>query len=146
MSTGLWVLAVVLVAASAFGLWRRLTDGRITGVSPSVPHDPADSSDRLTADDLGVPLGERATIVQFSTAFCQPCRAARRVISEVTGVVEGVTHADIDAESRLDLVRRLDVIRTPTILVLDHSGRVVKRATGAPRKADVIAALGEVVT
>lgn len=145
MSTGAWILAVVLVSATAFGLWRRFTDGRIRGVEPSAPHDPADSSDRLSEQDLGVALGARATLVQFSTAFCQPCRAARRTLAEVAGMVEGVVHAEIDAEAHLDLVRRLDVTRTPTILVLDPGGRVVKRAVGAPRKADVVAALGEAI-
>ena len=83
--------------------------------------------------------------MQFSTVFCQPCRAARVTLGEVSALVDGVTHVEIDAESHLDLVRRLDVMRTPTVLVLDPSGRIVKRASGAPRKADVLAALGAVV-
>ena len=33
MRSGLTVLVVVLVAATAFGLWRRLTDGRIRGAN-----------------------------------------------------------------------------------------------------------------
>ncbi|MCX4618723.1 thioredoxin family protein [Streptomyces viridodiastaticus] len=87
-------------------------------------------------------MGERATLVQFSSAFCAPCRATRRVLGEVADMVPGVTHVEIDAEARLDLVRRLGVERTPTVLVLDAGGRVVRRAAGQPRKADVIAALG----
>jgi thiol-disulfide isomerase/thioredoxin len=102
--------------------------------------------DVVVAGDLGQDLGERATLVQFSTAFCQPCRATRRILSEVTGMVDGVRHVEIDAESRLDLVRRFDVMRTPTVLVLDRGGRVVKKASGQPRKADVIAALGFVTS
>ncbi|KOT37710.1 thioredoxin [Streptomyces caelestis] len=94
---------------------------------------------------LGADLGERATLVQFSSAFCAPCRATRRVLAEVAALVPGVTHVEIDAEARLDLVRRLEVVRTPTVLVLDAAGRVVRRAAGQPRKADVIAALGEAV-
>lgn len=104
-----------------------------------------DAGTRLTGDDLGAPLGGRATLVQFSTAFCRPCRATRRVLSEVAGMVDGVAHVEIDAEAHLDLVRRLDVLRTPTVLVLAADGRVVRRATGAPRKPDVIAALGEAI-
>ncbi|WP_246422400.1 TlpA family protein disulfide reductase [Nocardiopsis mwathae] len=99
----------------------------------------------LTADDIGAEPGERATLVQFSTAFCQPCRATRRVLGDVTAMVEGVVHVEIDAESRLDLVRRLDILRTPTVLVLDAEGRIVRRAGGLPRKADVIAALGHAI-
>nr|WP_306875305.1 thioredoxin family protein [Streptosporangium brasiliense] len=98
--------------------------------------------ERLTSGDLGTGLGERATLVQFSSAFCQPCRATRRILAEVTELVPGVAHVEIDAESRLDLVRSLNVLRTPTVLVLDASGKVVKRASGQPRKADVIGALG----
>ncbi|MET8893127.1 TlpA family protein disulfide reductase [Streptomyces albogriseolus] len=94
------------------------------------------------AAELGAGLGERATLVQFSSAFCAPCRATRRVLGEVADMVPGVTHVEIDAEARLDLVRRLGVERTPTVLVLDAEGRVVRRAAGQPRKADVIAALG----
>ncbi|MFI2435439.1 thioredoxin family protein [Streptomyces sp. NPDC018693] len=102
-----------------------------------------DEDRRLGADRLGGELGERATLVQFSSAFCAPCRATRRVLDEVAGLVPGITHIEIDAEAHLDLVRELDIVRTPTVLVLDAGGRVVRRAAGQPRKADVIAALGE---
>ncbi|MGW6295647.1 thioredoxin family protein [Streptomyces sp. NPDC055058] len=94
---------------------------------------------------LGDRLGERATLVQFSSAFCAPCRATRRVLDEVAGMVPGVTHLEIDAEANLPLVRRLEIVRTPTVLVLDADGREVRRATGQPRRADVIAALGRAV-
>ncbi|NEA13956.1 TlpA family protein disulfide reductase [Streptomyces halstedii] len=97
----------------------------------------------LDAAQLGAELGERATLVQFSTAFCQPCRATRRVLAGVAGMVEGVAHVEIDAEAHLTLVRRLGVSRTPTVLVLDADGRVVRRAAGTPRTADVVAALGK---
>ncbi len=83
--------------------------------------------------------------MQFSSAFCQPCRATRRILEDVSGEVGGVTHVEIDAEAHLELVRRLDVRRTPTVLVLDAAGGIVRRASGQPRKADVIAALGEAI-
>ncbi|MFB7863011.1 TlpA family protein disulfide reductase [Streptomyces sp. NPDC056069] len=99
----------------------------------------------LGAAALGAELGERATLVQFSTAFCQPCRATRRTLAEVAAMVDGVAHVEIDAEERLDLVRELGIVRTPTVLVLDRAGRIVRRASGQPRRADVIAALGRAV-
>lgn len=150
MTPGLVVLVVVLVAATGFGLYRRATDGRIRGaVAGSAGgagvHDEHGDVPRLTADDLGAPLGERATLVQFSTAFCAPCRSTRVVLGQVAEQVDGVRHVEVDAESNLGLVRRLDVVRTPTVLVLDAGGRVVQRAVGAPRKADVVAALGAVI-
>ncbi len=146
MTPGVVVLLVVLLAATGFGVYRRVTDGRIRGVSagdhPAAAPDPRQL---LTAKDLGADLGERATLVQFSTAFCQPCRPTRRLLAEVAGMVDGVRHVDVDAESHLELVRRLDIVRTPTVLVVDATGRVVRRATGVPRKADLVAALGEAI-
>nr|WP_229881425.1 thioredoxin family protein [Streptomyces alanosinicus] len=117
---------------------RRRRDGRVRVRG-------RDDGRRLGAAELGGELGERATLVQFSSAFCAPCRATRRVLGEVAGMVPGVTHVEIDAEARLDLVRDLEILKTPTVLVLDAAGRVVRRATGQPRRADVIAALGEAV-
>lgn len=99
----------------------------------------------LGAAELGAPPGERATLVQFSSAFCQPCRATRRILASVAEMVPGVAHIEIDAEERLDLVRALGIEKTPTVLVLDAAGAVVRRAAGMPRKADVIAALGAAV-
>lgn len=100
----------------------------------------------LGAETLGSEvLGRRATLVQFSSAFCQPCRATRRILREVSGMVPGVGHAEVDAEERLALVRDLGIVRTPAVLVLDAAGREVSRAYGQPRKADVIAALGTAV-
>lgn len=136
--TGLVVCAAVLAAAAVFGVLRGRADGRIRMRG-------RDRYQRLTAADIGGPLGERATLVQFSSAFCAPCRATRRVLGEVADMVEGVAHIEVDAEARLDLVRRMGVVRTPTVLVLDAGGAVVRRAAGQPRKADVIAALGAAV-
>lgn len=136
--TGLLVCAVVLVLASGFGLLRARRDGRLRVRAK-------DGAVVLTAGELGAELGERATLVQFSTAFCQPCRATRRVLAEVAELVPGVAHVELDAEQQLDLVRRLDILRTPTVLVLDAAGRQVRRASGQPRRADVIAALGEAI-
>ncbi|SIO91302.1 thioredoxin family protein [Nocardiopsis sp. JB363] len=100
----------------------------------------------LSAEEIGAELGTRATLVQISSAFCQPCRATRRILADVATLVEGVADIEVDAESHLDLVRRLEVRGTPTVFVLDASGRIVRRAQGQPRKADVIAALGQVIS
>lgn len=131
--TGLVVVIAVLAAATAFGLWWRWRDGRV--VEARV------DENLLGPAEIGAPLGSRATLVQFSTAFCQPCRATRATLAHVAAETDGVVHVEIDAEYNLDLVRRLNVLRTPTTFVLDGRGRVVRRASGAPRLADVRAAL-----
>ncbi|WP_079158349.1 TlpA family protein disulfide reductase [Streptomyces caniscabiei] len=136
--TGLVVCGLVLAVASAYGVLHRRRSGRVRVRG-------RDGDKRVGAAELGEALGERATLVQFSSAFCAPCRATRRVLADVAGMVSGIAHVEIDAEEHLDLVRRLDILKTPTVLVLDAEGRIVRRATGQPRKADVIAALGEAV-
>jgi hypothetical protein len=92
-------------------------------------------------EQLELPGGQRATLLQFSSAFCQPCRVTRLTLQRASSLVPGVAHVEVDAESHLDVVRALHVTRTPTTLVLDRDGREVRRATGAPRLSAVLAAL-----
>jgi thiol-disulfide isomerase/thioredoxin len=138
---GLAALLLAIAAASALGFWLRSSGRRLAN-----PTSAAVDVLQLGRDDLGADLGERATLVQFSSAFCQPCRATRRILNDVSRDVAGVAHVEIDAESHLELVRRLDVRRTPTVLVLDAKGIVVRRASGQPRRVDVLAALGQAVS
>jgi thiol-disulfide isomerase/thioredoxin len=149
MSQGTWVLVAALALASAFGAWRAARDGRFRGTRP-VQRSASDAPEAVAAgpglrEELGEQLGERATLLQFSSAFCAPCRATRRVLGEVAGIVPGVTHVEVDAEDRLELVRRLGITRTPTTLVLDSAGREVSRASGAPTKDAVLATLARAV-
>jgi thiol-disulfide isomerase/thioredoxin len=130
---GLLLVAVTLAIASGFGVWWRRRTGRMTAVAEAV----------FPAAELGLAIGDRATLVQFTSAFCAPCRATRRILTEVAAMVDGVAYAEVDAERHLDVVRRMHVARTPTTFVLDRAGRVVVRASGQPRKVDVVAALGK---
>jgi thiol-disulfide isomerase/thioredoxin len=148
MQTGLVVLVTVLAASGVFGLLRARRDGVVRASTPSRPSrghgDAEPAATRLDATTLGHALGERATLLQFSTAFCQPCRVTRVVLADVAASEPGVRHIELDAESHLDLVRRLGILRTPTVLVLDGEGREVGRATGAPRRPQVLEALAAV--
>ena len=139
---GLIALVAALAVASALGLVLRRRAGRFRAGRTRGGAGPR--ADVLTEADLGGPLGEQATLVQFSTAFCAPCRPTRQILGQVAGMVDGVSHVEVDAAERLDLARRLRINSTPTVLVLGPDGAVAKRAVGVPRKADVIAALGAV--
>jgi thiol-disulfide isomerase/thioredoxin len=139
---GLIALAAALLVATVLGVAMRRRAGQFRAASPATR---AKTAGALTEADLGAGLGRQATLVQFSTAFCAPCRPTRQILAQVADMVDGVTHVEIDAAARMDLVQRLRINSTPTVLVLDHDGAIVNRATGLPRKADVIAALGPVV-
>jgi len=159
VNTGTWVLLLAVVGALAFGLLRALTDGRFRGthrVHGLSPSEPANSSVAEAPEEPGresvlhgtpwaAELGERATLLQFSSAFCAPCRATRRVLDDVSSSLPGVEHLEVDAEHHLDVVRRFGIMRTPTTLVLDQHGHEVTRATGAPTPQQVLSALGRTV-
>lgn len=105
----------------------------------------------MTSDRLppGVSAGRAATIVQFSSAFCQPCRATRRtirhVVEDLVTKIDGIEIVDIDADDQLDLTRVWGIESTPTVVFLDAHGREVLRKVGQPRTADVVAALAQVL-
>lgn len=98
----------------------------------------------LTATVIGGPLGTRATLVQFSSAFCTPCRATRSLLDNVVASIYDVNHLEIDAETNLELVRKLDIRSTPTTLILNSQGIEVGRAVGAPKRDQVLAALSAI--
>ena len=130
------MVAVVLALASAGAVALRRWNGRLAAASRSAAKHPL-----LTAAELGQPLGSRATLVQFSSSFCAPCRAARQLLADVAGRDTGVAHVEIDVADRLDLVRLLDVRRTPTVFVLGPQGQITRRASGLPRREDLVAAV-----
>lgn len=130
----------VLVAALAVAVLVAVLLRRRSGVTREVW-----AGERLGPDDLGSALGQRATFVQFSSAVCAPCRATHRVLSDLVAGRADVAHLEVDVERDLELVRRLGVLRTPTVLLLDGEGRVRRRASGAMTPAQArtaLAALG----
>lgn len=152
MTAGPLIALLALALATAAGLVYRARNGRVresrarygrasdgrardgAGARGAVPA-------RLTELEIGGPLGSRATLLQFSSAFCAPCRATRAILADVARATEGVAHIEVDAESRLDLVRRLDVRRTPTTFVLSPAGEITHKASGQPRTAEMLAVL-----
>jgi thiol-disulfide isomerase/thioredoxin len=129
-------ILIVLGAATAYGLWYQKSRGKIQAKSIS--------GKALTASVIGGDLGSRATLVQFSSAFCTPCRATRTLLENVVTDLSDVRHVEIDAETNLELVRKLDIRSTPTTLILNSFGIEVGRAIGAPKRDQVLAALAAI--
>jgi hypothetical protein len=142
--TGLLVAIVALAAASVFGVWWRARSGRVVAQPPAEPA-PLDAAGAALTR-LGVAAGTPVTLLQFSSAFCAPCRVARRICADLADGRDGVAHLEVDAESHLDEVRALGVWRTPTVLVVDAESRIAFRLTGAPTRAGLAAAVGSLTT
>jgi thiol-disulfide isomerase/thioredoxin len=130
---GVIVVAGVLTLATAGGLLLRRHDGRFRPV-------PSEGDGPMLAA-LGYQAGTPLTLIQFSSAFCAPCRATRVLCADVAATVPGVRHVEVDAESHLDAVRSLNILRTPTVLLVDAEGEVRKRASGPPTRAQLLAAV-----
>jgi thiol-disulfide isomerase/thioredoxin len=130
-------LAFVLALATVYGLWYQRTRGEFR--KKKTVNGP-----KLTAAIVGSELGSRATMVQFSSAFCTPCRATKVLLEDMVKTMPDVRYAHVDAESHLELVRKLDIRSTPTTLFLNHAGVEVGRAMGTPKRAQVNAALAAI--
>lgn len=125
------LLIFVLAIATVIGLRLKATQGRIKQKKGL----------QISASEIGTALGERATVVQFSTTFCTSCRAAKVLISDEVSKRSDVKYVEIDAESNLELVRKLDIRSTPTTLFLDKKGFEIARAVGAPKRDQINAAI-----
>ena len=131
-------ILIVLALASGYGFWYRSSRGKVKGSSRASTSGIDLSS---LGGELSGELGSEATLLQFSSAFCTPCRMTRTLITDVIADMPGVRHIDVDAESHLDLVRSLDIRSTPTTLFLDKEGIERGRAVGAPKRSQLIEAI-----
>ena len=127
------ILVGLVALSTVLGLVWRSRNGRVRAVSGDIVRLPE------------VPLDARATLLQFSTEVCAPCVPTRRVLSQIAATTEGVNHVDLDLTYRPDIAAQFNVLQTPTTLILDRAGRIRARIGGAPRPADVRAALESVL-
>ena len=120
----LLLLGLILLISTAIGLLYRCKNGVI--IKKRRLH--------ISEAEFAGRYGKRVTILQFSTTFCTQCRAAKALISDVVKDEKDISYLEIDAESNLALVRKVDVRSTPTTIFLDKDGYEIARATGAPKR------------
>ena len=125
------------MAATAFGLWFTRTRGEFRRKKTV-------GGPQLRPEVIGSELGSRVTMVQFSSAFCTPCRATKAILEDMVKTLPDVRYVHIDAESNLELVRQLNILSTPTTLFLNRDGVEVGRAMGTPKRSQVTHALNAI--
>ena len=118
------LLVLILLISTAIGFWYRSKNGVIRKKRRF----------HISEAEFAGRYGSRITILQFSTTFCSQCRAAKALISDVVKDEKDISYLEIDAESNLALVRKVDVRSTPTTIFLDRDGYEIARATGAPKR------------
>ena len=129
VSGALLGIAALLVLTLALGLTLRGLQRRTRREAPADAVGP-----ELVGADA---LGERATILQFSTDFCTRCAAVHDELGDLANAHDGVRHLDVDLTHRPDLARRFQVLQTPTTLILDQDGVITTRFGGIPGRAVV---------
>ena len=124
-------LLLLISITSVIGLTLRAKKGVIKKVSRL----------KISEGEFDGKYGSRLTILQFSTTFCSECRTAKAIVKDVVKDSKDITYVEVDAESNLDLVRRVDIRSTPTTIFLDSKGFEIARAKGAPKRDQLIKAI-----
>ncbi len=129
------IVIALLAVSTAIALWWK----RRQGVAREV-----ERAGALSSATLGAKRGYHATFVQFSTPMCAKCPPTAQLLRRIAEEDPRVAHIEIDAAERLELARELEIMRTPTILLLDGDGVVVSRISGAPSEQQARDALAAV--
>jgi thioredoxin 1 len=77
----------------------------------------------------------------WTSAFCAPCAAARRVVTEAAEVVPGLTVEERDVAAHPDDAESLGIRSTPTMIVRRVDGSEVFRSSGVPTRDQLLVAL-----
>jgi thiol-disulfide isomerase/thioredoxin len=132
----LWAPLGVLLIASVFGFYWRSQQGKLKA--------PAQIHNFISSDEIGIELGSRVTIIQFSSAFCSPCKATAQIISTLIRDMDDVKFVQIKSEENLKLVEKFDIKSTPTVIFFNSHAMEVGRAVGIPTNQQVLASIAAV--
>lgn len=127
--SSLLLVVLVLFISTIFGIWHKKSRGGFKSGKRKL---------EISSKEIGANLGTRLTFLQFSSAFCAPCRTTKILLNSLTENIPDVQHIDIDAESHIELARKLNILSTPTTIVLNSDGAEVGRATGVPKREQIL--------
>lgn len=77
----------------------------------------------------------------YTSAFCAPCGAARRIVAEADALVPTLDVTEFDVAAHPDRAEELGIRSTPTIIIRDAAGAEVFRSPGVPRRDQLLSAL-----
>jgi len=133
----LLILAALLAATIGVGVFARWRQNRPRHQRRDEVIDPR---------RLGAPgLGERATLLQFSTEMCSRCPGVHRTLDAIARSEQGVVHLDVDLTHRPDIAQHFHILQTPTTFILDRDGMIQTRFGGAPSRHVVELELARIV-
>ena len=108
------------------------------------------SGERVDLVELGIAkngkpvttLDTRVTFLQFSTDFCTYCGPTAKMLQTLERSDPNVTHLEVNVTERLDLVKKYNILQTPTTLVLDKDANILSRIGGPPKAHTLVTEIG----
>ena len=154
----LWLPIGILALTTVFGLYWRSQQGKLKTpavasnqisneeISKIIRHKSSFMVNSDLLDQHQMQLGKNVTLLQFSSAFCSPCKATAHVISQIVTGMDDVVYIQVASEENLKLVEKFDIKSTPTVIFFNRDGLEVGRAVGIPTKEQVIISINAVRT
>lgn len=102
---------------------------------------PAVTDARFAADVLE---SEHPVLVDFTAAWCPPCRVMKPVLEELAGERDDLRVVTLDVDANQRTTAQYGVLSMPTF-ILFHHGQEVLRLVGARPKRRLAAELAEVL-
>jgi hypothetical protein len=132
--TALLFVAGLVVVAAAGGVVATRRPGRARRVAAGS----------LDIGGLGIPRGEGATLVLFSTEFCARCPSVKRMLRSVADGWDDLAFAEVDLTHRREVASGLHILQTPTTFILDATGQVRARFGGVVAREALVAELDQI--
>ena len=154
----LWLPIGILALTTVFGLYWRSQQGKLKTpalegnrisneeISKIIRHKSSFMVNSDLLDQHQMQLGKNVTLLQFSSAFCSPCKATAVVISQIVQGMDDVVYIQVASEENLKLVEKFDIKTTPTVIFFNRDGIEVGRAAGIPTKEQVMISINAVRT
>ncbi|MEZ0490865.1 thioredoxin family protein [Kineococcus sp. TBRC 1896] len=77
----------------------------------------------------------------WTSAFCAPCRSARRVVQRAAELVPELRPVEVDVAADVERAAAEGITGTPTVVLRDGDGREVFRAAGVPTLPQLLSAV-----
>jgi thioredoxin 1 len=77
---------------------------------------------------------ERPVLVDFTAAWCPPCRVMQPVLAAIDAERDDLDVVEVDVDDSIDVAAAYGVLSMPTFMLFDHGAPVLTLIGARPRK------------